>query len=171
VNDSKILPPIVLAKIDDQIDRAQHLIALVPPDSLEWHPTEDVFRVCDLLGHLLECFAGVCACLYALYPESLSHFQALKELPVNHCCGVDEARERIAEYSTRIFEGFRLLTDDDLGRLLPTAFNPRGEPAIGILLGNLEHIINHKNQLFLYLKMLGVTVGTQDLYKFRGPVS
>jgi hypothetical protein len=37
-----------------------------------------------------------------------------------------------------------------------------------LLLGNLEHLINHKHQLFLYLKLMGVPVGTPDLYQFRG---
>jgi hypothetical protein len=37
-----------------------------------------------------------------------------------------------------------------------------------VMLGNLEHYINHKHQLFFYLKLLGVKVGTPDLYHFRG---
>ncbi|HEV3038281.1 MAG TPA: hypothetical protein VHA33_10940 [Candidatus Angelobacter sp.] len=37
-----------------------------------------------------------------------------------------------------------------------------------ILLGNLEHLMNHKYQLFFYLKLLGIPAGTQDLYKLRG---
>jgi hypothetical protein len=37
-----------------------------------------------------------------------------------------------------------------------------------LLLGNLEHLVNHKYQLFFYLKMLGVPLGTPDLYRLRG---
>ena len=37
-----------------------------------------------------------------------------------------------------------------------------------LLLGNLEHLINHKHQLFTYLKQMGVEVTTRDLYRFRG---
>jgi len=36
-----------------------------------------------------------------------------------------------------------------------------------ILLGNLEHFINHKYQLFFYLKLLGVRVTTRDLYRIE----
>jgi hypothetical protein len=51
---------------------------------------------------------------------------------------------------------------------VPTVFVPGGEALMTILLGNLEHLINHKYQLFFYLKMLGVPVGTGDLYRLRG---
>jgi len=36
------------------------------------------------------------------------------------------------------------------------------------MLGNLEHLINHKHQLFTYLKLMGESVGSRDLYRFRG---
>ncbi len=36
-----------------------------------------------------------------------------------------------------------------------------------LLLGNLEHLINHKHQLFVYLKMMGMNVKTSDLYCSR----
>jgi hypothetical protein len=49
-----------------------------------------------------------------------------------------------------------------------TVFVERGEPLLTLLLGNLEHLINHKHQLFTYLKQMGVDVNTRDLYRFRG---
>jgi len=61
-----------------------------------------------------------------------------------------------------------LLSDDDLNRRIPTVFVPEGESLLTLLLGNLEHFINHKHQLFTYLKRMGVPVGSQDLYRFRG---
>jgi hypothetical protein len=45
---------------------------------------------------------------------------------------------------------------------------PEGEALLTLLLGNLEHFINHKYQLFAHLKMLGVPLGSRDLYVFRG---
>ncbi|MGA9768543.1 MAG: DinB family protein [Blastocatellia bacterium] len=167
MNDSNNLSLLILRKLEEQIERADHLIALVPIDHLEWQPLPESFRVCDLLGHLLECLAGFCAALYAIDPQGLAHFTRLRELRVNHCCGVEEARERIQHYRACIKEGFAGLTDADLARRLPTVFIAEGEAALTILLGNLEHFINHKHQLFFYLKMLGVPVATADLYQFR----
>jgi hypothetical protein len=127
-----------------------------------------LLRVGDLLGHLLDCVAGFCALLYSINESRLSHFEKLRGLPVNHFCGIEEAQTRLAEYMSHIEEGFASLEDSDLCKLIPTVFVPAGEPVLTLLLGNLEHLINHKYQLFIYLRLLGVDVGTKDLYRIRG---
>jgi hypothetical protein len=121
-----------------------------------------------LLGHLLECCAGVCAVLYAVEPGRLRHFAELRDFPVNHLCGKDEARERMTAYRDHIHQGFALLQDGGLSERVPTIFVGEGESVLTLLLGNLEHLINHKHQLFTYLKLLGVSVSSGDLYCFRG---
>lgn len=168
MGDSSTIAALVLSKLEEQLERTEHLITLIPPDKLEWRPQPDSFRVCDLLGHLLECLAGFCATLYAVNPERLAHFARLRELRVNHCCGVEDAAPRIAEYRDHIRQGFDVISDEDLSRRLPTVFVPEGEAALTLLLGNIEHLINHKHQLFSYLKLLGVQVETADLYRLRG---
>ena len=167
MGESNSLASLFLSKLEEQIERALHLIALIPPDKLEWKPQADSFRVCDLLGHLLECLAGVCATLYAVNSDRLAHFGVLRELPVNHCCGIQEAAERIRDYASHIKEGFELLGDRDLARPVPTVFVADGEAVLTLLLGNLEHLINHKYQLFSYLKILGAGLTTSDLYRIR----
>jgi uncharacterized damage-inducible protein DinB len=156
----------VYAKIAEQIERTVHLAGLVP--DAEWRPPIAVaWSIGELLGHLLDCLAGICAVLYTAHPSKLSHFADLQNLKVNFACGPEEARERIEDYRARIAEGFAVLRDGDLGRRLATVFVPEGEAVLTLLLGNLEHLINHKHQLFMYLKLAGVTVGTPDLYRFR----
>ena len=159
------LTRLLLAKIDEQVERAEHLTGLVPPDKIEWRPFPEGVRICDLLGHLLECLAGFCATLYATHPDRLAHFAVLREKPVNHCCGIEEALGRMREYLNCIRQGFQALSDEDLSRVLPTVFVSEGEPVLTLLLGNLEHFINHKFQLFFYLKLLGLPLDTSDLYR------
>ncbi len=163
------LPALFLAKLNDQVERLEHLLDLIPPDKLAWRPpvSSQAFALNEVLGHLLECLAGVCATLYAVYPKDLAHFTHLRALPVNHPCAIEEARQRMGEYMRHIGEGFRLLSDQDLARHIPTVFAPGGEAVLTVLLGNLEHLINHKHQLFFYLKLLGVPVTTRDLYQWR----
>lgn len=152
----------------EQFERTDHLIALLPESSLQWMPPiPGAWPPGILLGHLLDCAAGCCAVLYAANPDRLGHFQVLRELPVNHACAKDEARSRLKTYEAHLDEGFDLLSDDDLARLQPTAFVTEGESILTLLLGNLEHLINHKHQLLTYLKLLNVPVGTPDLYHFR----
>ena len=164
---SAALASLFLSKLDEQIEQTRHLISLIPSDKLEWRPQAETLRVCDLLGHLLECLAGLCATLYAVNSDKLSHFTALRDLPVNHCCEIEEASGRIRDYALHIREGFALLSDDDLVECVPTVFVADGEAVMSLLLGNLEHLINHKYQLFFYLKLLGVSVNTGDLYRMR----
>jgi hypothetical protein len=167
MGESNSLAGVLLSKLEEQIELAEHMITLVPPDKLEWKPLPDSFRVCDLLGHLLECLAGFCAALYAASPDRLAHFYSLRELSVNHCCGIQEARDRMRDYAGCIREGFYVIDDGDLARRVQTAFVPEGEALMAVLLGNLEHFINHKHQIFSYLKLLGVRVATSDLYRIR----
>ena len=73
----------VLDKIDEQIERTDHLAALLPQIAVDWTPAiPGAFPAGVLLGHLLECLAGFCAVLYAVRPGQLSHFQDLRG--VNH---------------------------------------------------------------------------------------
>lgn len=159
----------LLAKIHEQIERTGHLISRVPPGSLEWKPdVSGAWPVSLLLGHLLESAAGLCAVLAAIEPVRLAHFAGLRDWPVNHACAPGEACARLALYRDRIDEGFALLEDTRLAERVPTVFVQAGETVLTLLLGNMEHLINHKHQLFMYLKMMGVEVKTADLYQFRG---
>ena len=168
VSDTSTLTQLLLVKIDEQLERAEHLTAMAPSDRIAWRPSPDALRVCDLLGHLLECMAGFCATLYAIHPARLAHFNELRELPVNHCCGIEEGLGRMRDYRERIREGFAFMTDEELSHKITTVFVSEGEPVLTLMLGNLEHLINHKYQLFFYLKLLGVQVNTSDLYHLRG---
>jgi len=156
-------------KIEEQIDMTVHLISLLPSERLAWQPgIPNSLSAETLLGHLLECLAGFCAVLYAIEPNRLSHLADLRSLPVNHECDNAEATARLAIYRARIVQAFDLLDDARLSERVPTIFTPHGETLLTLLLGNLEHLINHKHQLFTYLKWLGVPVATSALNRLPG---
>ncbi|HET6268288.1 MAG TPA: hypothetical protein VFG11_11270 [Acidobacteriota bacterium] len=163
-----ILVQSFFAKVEEQIHLLQGLIPFIPPEKLLWQPQENTFRLCDILGHLLETLAGFCAALYAVHPDELGHLLKLREKPVNHCCGIDEALQRIHEYQGSIGGASKMLNDSDLLTVISTVFTRRGETLLTILLGNLEHLINHKFQLYFYLKLLRAPVSSTHLYRFRG---
>jgi uncharacterized damage-inducible protein DinB len=158
-----------LMKLHEQLELTGHLIGLLPKGGINWAPAlPGAWSAAELLGHILECLSGFCAVLYTCEPERLAHFKLLREGLVNHRCAPDEALERIRTYWSHIDQGFALLRDADLARRIPTVFVSEGETLMTLLLGNLEHLLNHKHQLFMYLKLMGVAAGTRDLYRFRG---
>jgi hypothetical protein len=157
-------------KLREQIERTEHLIRMVPASSLGWKPQVPgaAHDLGHLLGHLLDCLAGFCAVFRAAFPRELAHLAELQSCEVNHACRPQEALERFREYSGHIDRGFALASDDDLRRSIPSVFVPEGESLMTLLLGNLEHLVNHKYQLFVYLKLLGLPVSSRDLYHWRG---
>jgi hypothetical protein len=167
-NRPTVLVQSVLDKIREQVQLLDNLADLVPADRLDWRPPGvSAFSVDALLGHVLDGLTGFCAVLAALNPQQLGHFQALRELEVNRCGG-PEARQKLRVVLATIELGFASMTDDVLATRLPTALVPAGQSVLALLLGNLEHLINHKFQLFFYLKLLGVDVSTNDLYCLPG---
>lgn len=172
-----VLAGLIFAKVSEQVDLLGDMIRRLPPGKSRWTPELPLASfpqprcLGEVLGHLLQCLAGFVAVLYAVHPAQLEHFLELKKRTINHLCAEDEALERIAEYRRCLREGFQLLQDDELARTMPTVFVPEGEAVLTLLLGNLEHLINHKHELFFYVKLLGVPLTSADLYLFRTQLS
>lgn len=161
----------VKEKVFEAIERTEHLVSIVPVDRLKWAPVlagpalpRDLGY---LLGHLVDCLAGFCAVFAAAFPIQLTDFQELRLFPVNQFCSPEQSSKGIRVFAGYIERGFLCCTDADLARKIPTVFVPAGETLLTLLLGNLEHLNNHKYQLFLHLKLAGLSVGTRDIYKFR----
>ena len=160
-------------KVLETIERTEHLVSLVPASCLEWRPelppsVQAGSDVGHLLGHLLDCLAGFCAAFHAAFPAELADLDELRSLPVNQFSSAEEARTKMRGYTAAIQRGFRCCSDVELARSIQTVFVPEGETLMTILLGNLEHLINHKYQLFLYLKLAGLPVSSRDIYRWRG---
>jgi hypothetical protein len=160
-------------KVMETVERTEHLVSLVPVHSLDWRPElpEEAPEASDLghlIGHLLDCLAGFCAALYRAFPGELADFQELRSITVNESCSPEAALGKIKRYEAQIRRGFQHCTDADLSMKIQTVFVLDGETLLTILLGNLEHLINHKYQLFFHLKLAGLRVESRDLYKWRG---
>ena len=157
----------------EAIERVEHLISRVPADRIGWKPSMpmNVTQANDLghtIGHLLDCMAGFCAVFRKAFPQEFGDFDKLREMPLNGPWSPEEASKGLRMLAGYIVRGFERSSDADLARKIPTVFVPEGETLLTLMLGNLEHLNNHKYQLFLYLKLAGVGVSSQDVYRFRG---
>lgn len=162
----------VMNKVAEAIERTMHLTSLVPASSLSWQPmpanAQPAFDFGHLLGHLLDCMAGFCAAFQKALSEHTADFGELRSISTNESYSSKEALRLMHLYEGHIRLGFSRCTDEDLSKRLATRFAPEGQTLMTILLNNYEHLTNHKHQLFFYLKLAGVAVGSEDLYKFRG---
>jgi hypothetical protein len=159
-------------KVSETIERTEHLVSLVPANLLDWCPKlpaeiPEAHDLGHLLRHLLECLSGFCAAFYRAFPGELGDFLKLRTIAMGESCSPVEARARIKLYEAEIQRGFRCCTDEDLSRRIPTLFAPGGQTLLTVLLGNLEHLINHKYQLFFHLKLAGLKLASRDIYKWR----
>ena len=169
---AKVITSVLATSVANALEKTAHLVSLVNPSQLASQPSvpagcTPVISLGYLLGHLLDCMAGFCAAFYAAFPTTLVSLQKLRKGTVNHFCQPSEALVRIRIYRREIARGFRTCSDKDLRRTLKTVLQPQGATLAAILVANLEHLLNHKYQLFLYLRLLGAPVGTKDLYYWR----
>jgi hypothetical protein len=156
-------------KFEHQIERIEHLTGLVPTDKLNWvPPLINGFTFTVLLGHIMECVAGIAATLYAAKPKELAHLLELKTLTGNQRVGITAAKNSLHTFQESLRDAFSHLTDHDLARLIPTVFVSEGESVLTLMLINYEHLASHKYQLFSWLQMAGVKVESRDLYHFSG---
>jgi len=159
---------VLAARILEDAALIGELLARIPPGREQWSPPgTDAFPLDRLAAHIVESFSGVLACLYKLHPEPLAHFTELAARTADlTALAPAEAAALLADCRAAAATGFALVTDADLPRRLPTVFSPAGQPFAGVLSVNWKHLLHHGYQLFFYLKLLGVPVGTRDLYRF-----
>jgi DinB superfamily len=169
----RAIVPSLQEKVMEAIERVEHLVSLVPGDRVRWKPEMpgNVTPANDLghtLGHLLDCMAGFCAVFRVAFAAEFADFDKLREALLHGSWSPEEASKGLRMIAGYIVRGFERCSDADLARKIPTVLVPQGETLLTLLLGNLEHLNNHKYQLFLYLKLAGVAVSSKDIYRFRG---
>ena len=148
------------------------LMKMAPKDKLNWKPAEGNFLT---LGQVLEhlttglegarCFItgdwGVELTPEGELPPEMEMLPPAEKFP---SCDPDTALKKLDESYRSAKESLGKLSEEEFRSKMVKA--PWGEEGAmwAMLLSLLEHQINHKYQLFFYLKMLGLPVNTITLY-------
>lgn len=164
-------------KAAEDMALVESMLEMVPLGQDDWRPGwrssrgDPAFSTLELAQHLVDAGSGLCACFSRLHPLLHVHFATLQEEVQNsEKPSTLTCRKWIARCRTHVVEGFAICSDADLTRKIETYFSPQGEPFLETLLVNWKHWNHHAHQLFLYLKLMGVPVGTEHLYRFKnGP--
>ena len=158
-------PQQFIAYAKDEFKPGPTLCRLVPKDKLDWKPRENVFTFRELLHHLTsrtgiygivtgdwspeKCWAD------AYDPKTVTPDIAVKRL--GHA--VDEIEKLLA--------GVKQVDWETKVVTLPWGMKGTMEVICHGLI--IAHFLNHKMQLFLYLKLIGLPVGTDTLYRGTPP--
>lgn len=148
------------------VNSTEFLFQQIPEEKIDWKPTENSFTIGQQLAHMVGAFEvyargmttgdwGVKSMrerfLQNRRTPSITVSEAIRLLHANH----DEFRRRIGSLSEEEFLRGELETPQ-LGGSFPRW-------RIGMLF--IEHHLNHKAELFMYLKLLGIKVNSGHLYR------
>lgn len=140
------------------------LFALIPQDKIEWKPTPESFSCGQLMMHMAQALRfnadGIAKNEWAL--PSLRHiFLANRRV---ESATREQAIALYKENAEYFYNVFRSMSE---GEFVTATINT---PQFGLqekwryALFAVAHHLNHKAELFMYLKTLGATVGSRELY-------
>lgn len=155
-----------LTYFDQMMKPTETLFRLVPPDKIDWSPTENSFTCGQQMFHITEAL-GVYAHGIARgewgFSSMRERFLANRNTP---SMSVEDAVARLYENNKEFQRVVGALTEEEFntGEVETPQFGAKVQ-RWQIALFGMEHHINHKVELFMYLKMLGVKVNTGHLYR------
>ena len=135
--------------------RTQRVVALVPPDRIEWRPAAGAFSFGDLLRHL----AAIDRYTFA------ENLRGRPSRYPGHGPELADGYEDVMGYWRRLrAESFALIEELTAEQLRSSCTTPGGAdlPAWKWLRAMIEHEVHHRGQLYLMLRLCGVE--TPPLY-------
>jgi len=146
------------------IQPAEKLIGMVPADKLGWKPGPTFMNIGQVICHLSD---GVGVGLETLVSgkwPSMEEMEAGMKLENMPSCGVQEALSKLEKDKTILRATFDGLSEDDFtNRVVSVPWGWKAKTEI-MSVAFLGHFNNHKMQLFIYLKLLGLPANTEILY-------
>ena len=156
-----------LAYFDEMFRPTKPLFLTVPPDKLDWKPTETSFTTAQLMVHI--------AVSLGVYGKGVATgdwgFRSMREIFVANrrtpSATIDECVRLLHENLADFKRHLGSLSNDDFGKGEIDSPQLGRVPRWRAAMLAVEHHINHKAELFMYLKFLGVKVNTGHLYTDR----
>ncbi|MBN1641631.1 MAG: DinB family protein [Anaerolineae bacterium] len=162
------------SEIEDTYRVTQALIDLVEPgDSLDWKPAtgSNWMTMGQLLRHLTDAcgsaFKGFVTGNWGIPQDvDLSAEDMLSPAELLPTIGsVAEAKRLLAEDEQLSYDMLARCAEDELAnKVVPAPWYPQGMILGRDLLHMVDHLRNHKAQLFYYLKLQGKPVNTGNLW-------
>ena len=143
---------------------AQTLIRLAPADKLDWRPAANFMSLGQLICHLSEGLGdGLRLLVTGNWPtmEEMEKGMKLENMPV---CTAAEGLARLEKDAVVLRKTLDGISAEDFAqKVVSVPWGVKGKLETMALYFR-EHLTNHKQQLFTYLKLLGLPVDTTTLY-------
>jgi hypothetical protein len=146
----------------DAFKPAEKMLKMIPADKLDWKPGPTFMSMGELIFHL---GGGIGSelkmALNNSWPKPEEMTEAMKKMP---SCNVQEALQKLEQDKLVLGDILKGLTEEEFATKIISV--PWGWKASveKMALDFREHFVNHKMQLFTYLKLLGFPVNTETLY-------
>jgi hypothetical protein len=143
---------------------AETLIGMVPADKLNWRPGPTFMSIGQVICHLSDGFGGGFDMLLSgNWPsmEEMGETMKLENLP---SCTPQEALDRLEKDKKVLRQVLDGVSEEDFTNKVVSVPWGMTDKVERIAISFLNHLSNHKMQLFTYLKLLGLPVNTETLY-------
>lgn len=142
------------------------MVEMVPDDKLDWAPAENFMSVSQVLKHLSENWAFLKMMVKNewpdMSPEQMAEAMKLENLP--RCTKTEALAEMSKDLHDAIaFIENEITEEDFFSKEIAAPWGFKGPIWQGVVMAR-DHSTNHKMQLHLYLKLLGIPVDTHTLY-------
>ncbi len=154
-----------LSYFDDVVGSTEKLFRLIPPDKLDWKPTENTFTLGQQIAHLsgaLGVYAHGIASGDWGFKSMRERFVLNRRTPTMN---VEEAVQLLNENLVEFRKVVGALTQEEFDKGEIDSPQLGRVPRWRLAMLAVEHHINHKAEIFMYLKLIGVAVNTGNLYK------
>ncbi len=143
----------------------ESLFLFVPEDKKDWQPVEGAFTAGQLMLHMAEALRfnanGIQKNEWAV-PSMRHIFVANRK---TSSATVQEALSTYRESSKLFLDIFASMDNEEFQHGEVDSIQMGKVQKWRISLFALDHHLNHKAELFMYLKLMGVKVGTKELYQ------
>ncbi len=143
---------------------AATLMGMVPQDKLDWRPGPTLMSLGQLACHLADGLGiGLETTLSNKWPAG-AEMEAAMKLENLPSCSVKESLDKLEKDKTILRKTLDSLSEAEFTNKVVTVPWGMSAKLERMAIAFLEHFINHKMQLFTYLKLLGLPVNTGTLY-------
>ena len=156
MNPTSSLKQTALADLEQELATTRRVLERVPDDRLDWKPHEKSFTLGALATHLANLV------FYGIATLQGDEFDASAATPTKQAESRDELIAGFDEKVVLLRELLQAADDEALTRSWSLLFGDRvifTRPRVGVLRGMvINHIVHHRGQLSVYLRLLDVPV-------------